>query len=168
MRFVLIDRIDRLEPGRVAEGHKCVASDEEYFRDHFPGYPLVPGVLVLESLAQLGGRLIEASVREMTGRRVLPVLAKVDRARCTRPVRPADRLDLTARLVGVTGDAARVAGVARVDGRQAAAADIMYALVDIDSGLLDDTQRAALLDWSDAVWRDLKGVGSEHDDDGIE
>ncbi len=165
MRFVLIDRIDRLEPGRLAEGHKCVAADEEYFRDHFPGYPLVPGVLVLESLAQLGGRLIEASVREATGRRVLPVLAKVDRARFSRPVRPADRLDLVARLVGMTAGAARVAGVARVGGRQAAAADIMYAIVDLAGGLLDDKQLAALVDWSDGVWRELTGVGSEPDDD---
>jgi len=67
MRFILIDKIDRLEPGKLAEGHKIVAHDEDYFRDHFPGYPIVPGVLVLESLAQLGGRLVEASVRESSG-----------------------------------------------------------------------------------------------------
>src|ERR1700674_5117736 len=93
MRFVLIDRIDRLEPGRRAEGHKLVAPDEDYFRDHFPGYPLVPGVLVLESLAQLGGRLVEASVRETSGRRVLPMLAKFEHAKPVRPVPPGDRLE---------------------------------------------------------------------------
>ncbi len=157
MRFILIDRIDRLEPGRLAEGHKCIGADEDYFRDHFPGFPLVPGVLVLESLAQLGGRLIEASVRETTGRRVLPVLAKVDRARFSRPVRPADRLDLAVRLIGMTGDAARVAGVARVGGSQAASADIMYALVDVESAVLDAAQRAVLVDWSDRTRHELMG-----------
>src|ERR1700674_3072235 len=120
MRFVLIDRIDRLEPGRRAEGHKLVAPDEDYFRDHFPGYPLVPGVLVLESLAQLGGRLVEASVREASGRRVLPMLAKLEHARLLRQVRPGDRLDLSVEIVALGDDAARATGVARVGGKKAA------------------------------------------------
>src|SRR5436190_22024568 len=105
MRYILIDKIDRLEPGKLAEGHKLIAKDEEYFRDHFPGYPLVPGVLVLESLAQLGGRLVEASVREAAGQRVLPMLAKVERARFLHPVRPGARLDLGVNVVAMTGDA---------------------------------------------------------------
>lgn len=159
MRFVLIDRIDRLEPGRSAEGHKLIAPDEEYFRDHFPGYPLVPGVLVLESLAQLGGRLVEASVGRAAGRRVLPMLAKVEQAKFLRPVRPGDRLDLTIELLALGDDAARVRGVARVDGRKSATADIMYAMLDVDraGGALDETQTAALQEWSDRVWRELRG-----------
>src|SRR5438477_3509412 len=106
MRFILIDKIDRLETGKSADGHKLISPDEEYFRDHFPGYPIVPGVLVLESLAQLGGRLVEASVRDATGRRVLPMLAKVDHARFLHPVRPGDRLDLAVDLLALTEDAA--------------------------------------------------------------
>jgi 3-hydroxyacyl-[acyl-carrier-protein] dehydratase len=157
MRFVLIDRIDRLEPGKRAEGHKLISPDEEYFRDHFPGYPLVPGVLVLESLAQLGGRLVEASVRDTTGQRVLPMLAKVERAKFLQPVRPGDRLDLAVELLAVTGDAARVTGVARVGARKAATAEIMYAMLDVSrSGrVLDEAQTSALHDWSDRIWRQL-------------
>src|SRR5437667_6694064 len=94
MRFVLIDRIDRLDLGVHAEGHTLIPPDAEYFRDHFPGYPIVPGVLVLESLAQLGGRLLEASVRKATHKRILPVLAKVEQAKFLHPVRPGDRLDV--------------------------------------------------------------------------
>lgn len=156
MRFVLIDRIDRLEPGQVAEGHKCVAPDEDYFRDHFPGYPLVPGVLVLESLAQLGGRLVEASARSSGGRRVLPILAKLDRVRFSQRVRPGDRLDLVTRMTAMTDEAARVTGIASVDGRQAAAADIMYAIVDVADSL-DEAQRGALVEWSEQIWRELTG-----------
>src|SRR5471030_288449 len=104
MRFILIDKIDRLEPGRMAEGHKLIAHDEDYFRDHFPGYPLVPGVLVLESLAQLDGRLVEASVREATGRRVLPMLAKFEHAKLLRKVRPSDRLDLSVDMLALGDD----------------------------------------------------------------
>ena len=158
MRFILIDRIDRLEPGKCAEGHKLISPDEEYFRDHFPGYPLVPGVLVLESLAQLGGRLVEASVREATGQRVLPLLAKVERAKFLHPVRPGDRLDLAVDLLAVTEDAARVTGIARIGPRKAATAEIMYAMLDVGRGgrVLDEAQASALYDWSDRIWRQLR------------
>jgi 3-hydroxyacyl-[acyl-carrier-protein] dehydratase len=158
MRFVLIDRIDRLELGRRAEGHKQIATNEDYFRDHFPGYPLVPGVLVLESLAQLGGRLVEASVREASGRRVLPVLAKVEQAKFLQAVRPGDRLDLAVDVVAISGDAARVTGIARVGGRRVATAGIMYALLDVGGpgDRLDPAQGAALFDWSDRVWREIR------------
>src|SRR3984893_18955729 len=158
MRFILIDKIDRLEIGRSAEGHKLISHDEEYFRDHFPGYPIVRGVLLLESLAQLGGRLVEASVRDATGQRVLPVLAKVERARFLQPVRPGDRLDLAIDLLAITEDAARVTGIARVGARQAATAEIMYAMLDVGRGgrVLDEAQTTALYDWSDRIWRQLR------------
>lgn len=159
MRFILIDKIDRLEEGRRAEGHKMIAEDEDYFRDHFPGYPLVPGVLVLESLAQLGGRLVEASVRAASGRRVLPMLAKFEQAKLVRQVRPGDRLDLAVDLVAIGDDAARATGVAHVSGKKAASAHIMYAMLDLNkaAGQLDAVQTKALYDWSDRVWRDLRG-----------
>jgi len=159
MRFILIDKIDRLEPGKLAEGYKQIAHDEDYFRDHFPGYPLVPGVLVLESLAQLGGRLIEASVRAMSGRRVLPMLAKFERAKLVRQVRPGDRLDLSVEAVAIGDDAARVAGTARVGGKKVANADIMYAMLDLNQTAdhLDEQQQKALYDWSDGVWKQLRG-----------
>jgi 3-hydroxyacyl-[acyl-carrier-protein] dehydratase len=163
MRFVLIDRIERLEPGRQAQGYKQIAPDDDYFRDHFPGYPLVPGVLVLESLAQLGGRLVEASVREATGRRVLPMLAKVEHAKFLHPVRPGDRLDLAVEAVAIADDAARVTGTARVGGRRVASAGIMYAMLDVAAatGQLGPAQSAALFEWSDRVWRELRpGIGA--------
>ena len=159
MRFVLIDRIDRLEPGARAQGHKLISPDEDYFRDHFPGHPIVPGVLVLESLAQLGGRLVEASVHESSGRKVLPMLAKVEHAKFLQMVRPGDRLDLSVEMLAITDDAARVAGVARVGARRAATAEIMYAMIDVGRGgrVLDDTQTAALEAWSNKIWRELRG-----------
>ena len=160
MRFILIDKIDQLEAGRHAEGHKLIAPDEEYFRDHFPGYPLVPGVLILESLAQLGGRLVEASVRQASGRRVLPMLAKFENAKLLKQVRPGDRLDLSVDIVALGDDAARVSGVARVEGKKAAVAEIMYAMLDLNEAAshLQPEQVQSLFDWSDRVWRELRGA----------
>ncbi len=165
MRFILIDRIDHLEPGKRAEGHKLIARDEEYFLDHFPGYPIVPGVLVLESLAQLGGRLVEASVRSATGRRVLPMLAKVENAKFLHSVRPGDRLDLEVTAGPIGEDAARVRAIARVAGKKVAVAGIMYAMLDVTKAgdHLDPAHAQALHKWSDRVWQDLRphmGIGT--------
>ena len=160
MRFILIDKIDRLEIGRSADGHKLIDRHEEYFRDHFPGYPIVPGVLVLESLAQLGGRLVEASVREASGRRVLPMLAKFERAKLIGQVRPGDRLDLNVEIIAIGDDVATAKGTARVSGKRVATAEIMYAMLDVNTAAshLDEDQKNALFDWSDRVWRDLRSA----------
>jgi 3-hydroxymyristoyl/3-hydroxydecanoyl-(acyl carrier protein) dehydratase len=157
MRFILVDRIDHLEAGVRAEGHKLIAQDEDYFRDHFPGYPIVPGVLILESLAQLGGRLVEASVREASGRRVLPMLAKVEHAKFLHQVRPGDRLDLAVSVDAIGDDMARVTGVAKVGARKVGVAGIAYAMLDVAKAAesLDPKHAQAMHDWSDRIWREL-------------
>jgi 3-hydroxyacyl-[acyl-carrier-protein] dehydratase len=159
VRFILIDRIERLDPGVRADGYKQIAKDEDYFADHFPGNPIVPGVLVLESLAQLGGRLAEASVAFSNGRRVLPMLGKVEQAKFIRPVRPGDRLDLSVELTAISRAAARVSATAQVGGTRVATAEIMYALVDPESPVAAMTpdQAADLARWSEEVWIELWG-----------
>ncbi len=157
MRFVLIDRIVRLEPGRQAEGYRVVPADEDYFRDHFPGYPVVPGALLLESMAQLGGRLVQASVRQVSGREVLPMVAMVDRAQFRRPVRPGDRLDVAAEITSLGTERARVTASAAVGGQAVASAVIMYGLVGIERGGTGIPQDAVagIRAWDDAIWREL-------------
>jgi 3-hydroxyacyl-[acyl-carrier-protein] dehydratase len=159
MRFVLIDHIETLELGKRITGYKLIRHDEDYFADHFPGFPVVPGVLQLESLAQLGGRLVEATVRAETGRRVLPMFGKAEQAKFVRAVRPGDRLDLACEVLGIGDGAARVSGVATVGGRRACTATIMYAMINVEDagGELDPAQTAQLHAWSDRVWRELRG-----------
>jgi 3-hydroxyacyl-[acyl-carrier-protein] dehydratase len=156
-RFLLIDRIVSLDVGVKAAGFKVFSPDEEYFRDHFPGYPIVPGVLLLESMAQLGGRLLDATTREQTGVEVLPVLATVREARFQQPVRPGERLDVAVEILSLKESMARIAGTATVGGRAAASAEIAYGLLRYDhpSFALEAGAVERLRSWSRDVWRSL-------------
>ena len=69
MKFVLVDKVVEIEPGLRARGYRDLSPDADYYRDHMPAYPVEPGVLILESMAQLGGRLVQQSVKRATGRR---------------------------------------------------------------------------------------------------
>ena len=160
MRFVLIDRIVMLEPGKQARGFRIIPADDDYFRDHFPGYPVVPGVLLLESMAQLGGRLIQVSVREASQREVLPMLTMVERAQFRRPVRPGDRLDVTAEITTLGAARARVDASASVGGQAAASAVITYVLVGIDTGAvaIPPEAVAGIRAWDEEIWRQLTGA----------
>lgn len=101
--FLLVDRVTRLSTDG-AEGVKCVSHNEPFFLGHFPDYPVMPGVLILEALAQLGGILILANRRE--GLKGMPLLLGIDHARFRREVRPGDQMRLEVQLlrsrVGVT------------------------------------------------------------------
>jgi 3-hydroxyacyl-[acyl-carrier-protein] dehydratase len=166
VRFVLVDRVTSVDYGRQATGVKVFSPGDDYFRDHFPGYPLVPGVLLLESMAQLGGRLIEASLRERSGLEVLPVLAMIRDARFHEPVRPGDRVDLTAEIVSLAESRARIAGVAAVGGRKVASAEVAYGLLRLDDRLntmsAEDVEH--LRAWSRAEWRRLQAQAEENPD----
>ena len=98
MRWCFLDRIDELVPGERASGRKGVASSEDYFADHFPDFPVMPGVLQVEALAQLSGKLIEVTVFEQRGHWVWPILSMVKKAKFRRFVRPGDPLVLTSDL----------------------------------------------------------------------
>ena len=108
MRYVLLDRITALEPPERARGVKCVTLADDIFADHFPGHPVMPGALTLESMAQLGGVLCEATMR-LRGRNDLhALLVAVERAKFRRMVKPGDRLELEAAALRVSEDGGQV------------------------------------------------------------
>ncbi|HEX8235917.1 MAG TPA: acyl-ACP--UDP-N-acetylglucosamine O-acyltransferase [Abditibacteriaceae bacterium] len=110
--FLLVDRIVELEPGHRCVGVKNVTANEEHFQGHFPGHPVMPGVLILEAMAQVAGVLTLVS-RNTPG--ALSYFAAIEKARFRHPVRPGDQLITEATLNVLRGDLCKVHVVGRVD-----------------------------------------------------
>jgi len=123
--FLLVDRILELEPGRRAVGIKCVSANEPFFQGHFPGRPIMPGVLILEAMAQVGAVAV-LSVPENRGK--LALFAGADRVRWRRPVVPGDRLQLEVEIIAVRGPVGKGSARATVEGELAAEAELSFAL----------------------------------------
>lgn len=121
--FVLVDRVLELAAGERIRALKNVTINEPFFQGHFPGTPIMPGVLILEALAQAGGLLVAAS-RPIAADEVV-YFSGMDRVRFRRPVVPGDQLVLEARLIKLRQRAAKISAEASVDGRLAAEAELM-------------------------------------------
>ncbi len=144
MRYVLLDRITSLKPPETATALKCVSLAEDYFSDHFPGIPVMPGALQLEGLAQLGGTLLEASLRQRGREDLSALLTMIDRAKFRTPVRPGDRLEMETRVVQFSEDAGRVKAQASVDGKVVTEAEITFAFVQVENSKLLQSRREYL------------------------
>jgi len=126
--FLLVDRVVELEPNKRIRAIKNVTINEPFFLGHFPGHPVMPGVLVLEALAQAGGLLTQLSVaRKPDDAEQLFYLVKIDNARFSRMVVPGDQLDMEVVLKRTIRNMAQYDCVARVDGKEAASAMILCA-----------------------------------------
>ena len=129
--FLLVDRVLELEPNRRILAMKSVSINEPFFQGHFPGHPVMPGVLVLEALAQAGGLLTQLSLGASAADKQdkLFYLVKIDNAKFSRMVVPGDQLELCVSLKRTIRNMALYACVARVDGDQVACAEILCAEV---------------------------------------
>lgn len=127
--FVLIDRVTELTPHERVRGHKCVSVAEPWFLGHFPKHPILPGVLVVEALAQLGGVLAYAS-EPFDVEKCHFYFLGIDKAKFRRPVVPGDRLDLEVSVIHRRGNAWKLRGEARVDGVLAAEGELLASVVD--------------------------------------
>jgi beta-hydroxyacyl-ACP dehydratase FabZ len=125
--FLLVDRIVELEPERIV-GIKNVTATEPQFTGHFPDFPVMPGVLIIEAMAQTAGVLVLKSIPDRDKKLVL--LVAVENARFRRPVVPGDTLRMEMKVIRRKASVAKMAGIATVDGVVVAEAEVMCKLED--------------------------------------
>ena len=123
--FLLVDQITDCTPGQGARGRKCVTANEPFFQGHFPGYKVMPGVLIIEALAQVGAVAI-LSVPENRGK--LALFGGIKNARFKQQVRPGDVLELECELTAQRGPVGFGTATAKVNGKTACKAELTFAL----------------------------------------
>lgn len=124
--FLLVDRVLEVVPDKHILAYKNITQNEPFFTGHFPGRPIMPGVLIVEALAQAGGLLTQLSHVGETSNRMF-YMVKVENARFKKMVVPGDRLDLDVTIKRVIKNMAVYEGVARVDGVEVATAEVLCA-----------------------------------------
>ena len=125
--FLLVDRVLELEPGRRIVALKNVTINESFFRGHFPGAPVMPGVLIVEAMAQSGAVLLLHDMPDRDSK--LVYFTGIDHARFRRTVRPGDQLRFTLEVLKLRARSCKMYGRAEVEGSLAAEAEILSALV---------------------------------------
>lgn len=147
MRYFLIDRVTDYKAGELAVGVKNITLSDDILQDHFPEYPVMPGVLIVEAMAQLAGFLIETSVNTPeTIRRA--VLAQVDQAKFHRLAEPGDQIRISVAIDQQFDDAVRVVGEATIEGDKASQAKLMFVLEGIEVDAVHTQRKQLYKQWT--------------------
>lgn len=128
--FLLVDRVLEIEKGVSITALKNVTFNEPFFQGHFPGYKIMPGVLIVEAIAQTGGILLYSSLPDPEGKLVF--LSKINNTRFRRPVVPGDQLIFEVKLLKFKAGFSRIQGKAFVDGSLVAESEMMASLIDAE------------------------------------
>ena len=147
MRFFLIDRITKWQVGDCAEAVKNVALSEDFFDDHFPRRPVMPGVLMIEGMAQLSGLLLEATLKDkhnLNGKAVMTVL---ERTKFRELIRPGDRLVYETQITGINSKGGKVTARALCEGKVVVTTGIVFGFKYVDDPLLDEKRAALMKVW---------------------
>ncbi len=128
--FLLVDAIEEMERLKRIVGIKNVSINEAFFQGHFPGHPVMPGVLIIESMAQTGGLLLLQEIPDRENK--LLYFVAIDNARFRRPVVPGDQLRIEVSVIGFRKTFCKLQGRASVDGELAAEATLMCKTVEVE------------------------------------
>ena len=127
--FLLVDRCEDYQAGQSIVGVKCVSANEPFFQGHFPDYPVMPGVLIVEAMAQTGAILMSKTLDVDVGGKAIFFMS-VDNGRFRAPVRPGDVLKLHVEVTRSRGDIFKFKGEAKVDGKLVAEAEFAAMVVE--------------------------------------
>lgn len=147
MRFFLIDRITAWELGKEGRALKNVALSEDFFDDHFPLMPIMPGALIVEGMAQLSGLLLEESVRRESGRNIKALMSIIKEAKFRRPAYPGDLLEYRAVVGSINEQGGTAQAEARVGGQLAAQCQLLFSFHEIDNPRLEARRTEILSLW---------------------
>jgi 3-hydroxyacyl-[acyl-carrier-protein] dehydratase len=147
MRYILLDRITSLTKGKEARGLKCVTLTDEVLHDHFPDYPILPGVLLVEAAAQLAGFLLEMSTEDPDPPR-RAVLVQIDRAKFYKPAQPGDAVEIFAEMSQVLDAAAKIQVGADIRGEKAMRGALTFMLQRPDSERVQEQRRYLYKLWT--------------------
>jgi len=139
--FLLVDRVVEIVPGKKLVGYKNVTTNEPFFNGHFPGHPVMPGVLILEALAQASA-ILAYTTEGMDPDRKVTYLMAIDNAKFRRPVVPGDRLTLEVEVIRHKGVIWKQRGTATVDGQKVAEGEFLATVVDRDARPRNEAERA--------------------------
>ena len=132
--FQMIDRVELVEPGKRIVALKAVSANEPYFQGHFPGRPIMPGVLILEAMAQAAGILVFRTLGAKPDENSVYYYAGIDNARFKKPVLPGDRLEIEVTIIGSKRGVWKFGAIARVDGAVVTQADILCTVRGVGEG----------------------------------
>ncbi len=148
MRYFLIDRITEFTPGKTARGLKNVTLSDDILNDHFPDFPIMPGALILESVSQLSGFLLEMSLNQPGQPLQRALLVQVLNAKFYETSGPGDQLDIMVKLESTRESAARVSAVIECVGKRIARAELTFVLRQIDSERIHEQRRYLYKIWT--------------------
>jgi len=146
MRFLLVDSIQEWEPGKRAKGIKNVSLSEDFFDDHFPLKPIMPGVLIVEGMAQLSGILLEESMKR-NGVKIKALLSMLDKAKFRRPVYPGTQLEYACEILQMNDLGGRVAAHAFVGKETVAECGLLFSFHAFGNPTQDAVRERILNTW---------------------
>jgi 3-hydroxyacyl-[acyl-carrier-protein] dehydratase len=162
LRFILIDRITRWEPGQGADAIKNVALSEDFFDDHFPLKPIMPGVLMLEGLAEVAGLVLEETIRIQQGRNVKALLSLVEKAKFRDFVKPGDQLTYRAEIESANEQGGMMRGWMCVGERKVGEARLLFTFHEIENPRLDERRNELLRFWLNELESSELWAGESH------
>jgi 3-hydroxyacyl-[acyl-carrier-protein] dehydratase len=147
MRFFLIDKINEWNVGKTAKAVKNIALSEDFFDDHFPRRPVMPGVLIIEGMAQLSGLLLEASLKEQYGEDAKAILTVLERTKFRDLVKPGDTLIYTTEITSVNKNGGKVSASAYLNEKTVVTTGMVFAFKYVNDPMLESKRQALMKIW---------------------